>query len=268
MAGDCATRISDTLDGEHTIVLLHGYLESLDIWEGFTRLLAPRFRVLAIDLPGHGVSQVKGETHTMEFLADTVAAAMRREGIGRAVIVGHSMGGYVALAMMAKYPDMTDGLVLLHSSPEADSDKKREDRQREIDIITGGKKELLARIFPQEGFAPDNRRRLHEAIEAFAEQIFLTEDDGITALLRGMRDRPDMSESMHKSPIPQLVILGRHDVYVTPEDAARMLAAQPQAQVVWLESSGHMGFLEQPEECAGAITAFADGIYGSPVGKE
>ena len=83
----------------------------------------------------------------MEFMADTVHAAMETLGIGRAVVVGHSMGGYVALEMLRKYPEAFAGLVLFHSTPNPDSEKKREDRLREIHLIEGGKKELIARSF-------------------------------------------------------------------------------------------------------------------------
>ena len=164
MAGGCAVRVSDTLEGERTVVLLHGYLESLDVWDRFTELLAPQVRVVAADLPGHGISEVKGEVHTMEFMADTVHAAMETLGIGRAVVVGHSMGGYVALEMLRKYPEAFAGLVLFHSTPNPDSEKKREDRLREIHLIEGGKKELIARSFPHVGFAPQNRKRLAWAV--------------------------------------------------------------------------------------------------------
>ncbi|MFR7708237.1 MAG: alpha/beta fold hydrolase [Alistipes inops] len=176
MAGGCAVRVSDTLEGERTVVLLHGYLESLDVWDRFTELLAPQVRVVAADLPGHGISEVKGEVHTMEFMADTVHAAMETLGIGRAVVVGHSMGGYVALEMLRKYPEAFAGLVLFHSTPNPDSEKKREDRLREIHLIEGGKKELIARSFPHVGFAPQNRKRLTWAVEELSDQITLTED--------------------------------------------------------------------------------------------
>lgn len=256
MAGNCAVRISDTRKGECTIVLLHGYLESLDTWDEFTSLLSPKFRVVAIDLPGHGVSEVKGEIHTMEFLADTVHAALDLLGIEKATFVGHSMGGYVALEYLRKYSDSLSGVVLFHSTPNPDSEKKRNDRLREIELILAGKKELLARSFPQIGFAPQNRERLDWAIEELAEQICMTEEEGIVAILNGIRERDDLNDVMRTSKVPQLLLLGRHDEYITPEIAEKMLLNQPQARVVWLENSGHMGFIEEPEASAEAITSF------------
>lgn len=261
MADGTAVRISDTKNGDCAVVLLHGYLESLDIWDEFTALLSPKVRVLAIDLPGHGVSEVKGEVHSMEFMADTVHAAMQTLGVSRAVIAGHSMGGYVALEILRKYPWAVAGLVLFHSTPDPDSEKKREDRLREIEIIRAGKKELIARSFPAAGFAPHNRERLFQAVEELSEQIAMTEDEGIVAVLRGIRDRRDLNLVMRESPVPQMFIFGRHDGYVTPEAAERVIATQPQAQVVWLAESGHMGFIEEPEKSAEAILSFAERAY-------
>lgn len=261
MAGDCAIRVSDTRRGDRTIVLLHGYLESLDVWDEFTSLLAPSARVIAIDLPGHGVSEVKGETHTMEFLADTVRAALDTLDVQRAVLVGHSMGGYVALEFLRKYPDRLAGLVLLHSTPNADSEKKREDRLREIALIEGGKKELISKSFPHVGFAPQNRFRLSRYIQELSEQIVMTEDEGIVAILRGLRERRDLNDTMRNSSVPQLIILGRHDEYITPPVAEALVAAQPQAQVVWLENSGHMGFIEEPQTTADAILSFTGHLF-------
>jgi pimeloyl-ACP methyl ester carboxylesterase len=84
----------------------------------------------------------------------------------------------------------------------------------------------------------------------------LTEDEGITALLRGMAARPDRGDMLRTLQIPQLLILGRHDEYITSERAAAMIADQPQARVVWLEHSGHNGLIEEPREAARAILGF------------
>lgn len=260
MAAGTAVRVSDTEKGDKAVVLLHGYLEALDIWEDFAKLLKRDARVVAIDLPGHGISEVKGDTHTMAFLADVVYGALRTLGIERALIVGHSMGGYVGLEFVRRHPEAASGIVLFHSTPNADSEKKKEDRLREIEIIQAGKKELIARSFPHVGFAPQNRRRFADEIEDLTEQIILTEDEGIVAILRGMRERDDLNDMLRESNVPQMAILGRHDEYITPEVAEKMIAAHPQMRAVWLENSGHMGFVEESEKSAEAILGFLDEV--------
>lgn len=256
MAGATALHVCDSEQGERCVVLLHGYLESLLVWDEFVPLLYKNVRVVTLDLPGHGISEVKGEIHTMEFLADTVAEGLHALGIGHCTVVGHSMGGYVALALLERHPELLDGIVLLSSTPNADTPEKAENRRREIALVKAGKKDALARVAPEAGFAPQNRRRMQDAIEDLVEQVFITEDEGITALLGGMIARKDRNEVLHRSPVPQLFILGRHDGYIGPEAAEALVAAHPQAQAAWLENSGHMGFLEEPEATAEALLGF------------
>jgi pimeloyl-ACP methyl ester carboxylesterase len=254
--GDTGSPIADAGSGERTVVLLHGYLENLNVWDDLAGLLQPFVRVIAPDLPGHGISEINEPVHSMEFLADVVYEALVQLGVSKCTVIGHSMGGYVALALAERHPEILDGLVLFSSTPNADSETKRTDREREIAIVEGGKKELLSRTLPGRGFAPQNRERLADEIEDFAELVMLTEDEGITALLRGMAERPDRNEMLRALPVPQMLLLGRHDEYITAEIAAAMIAAQPQAQVAWLENSGHNGFVEEPRAASEAILQF------------
>lgn len=256
MAGQTALHVCDSEAGDRCVVLLHGYLESMLVWEEFVPYLYKQVRVVTLDLPGHGISVVTGEIHTMDFLADTVAEGLRTLGIERCTLVGHSMGGYVALAFCERHPDMLDGLVLLSSTPNPDTPEKAENRRREIELVRAGKKDLLARVAPAAGFAEQNRVRMQDAIEDLSEQVFVTEDEGIVALLSGMITRRDQNEMLRKTSVPVLFILGRKDDYIPVEAAEAMVAAHPEARVVWLENSGHMGFLEEPEATARAILDF------------
>lgn len=256
MAGETALHICDSEKGEKCVVLLHGYLESLMVWEDFIPHLYKQLRVVTLDLPGHGISVVNGECHTMEYLADVVADLMGSLGVERYTVVGHSMGGYVALAVAEKYADRLDGVVLLSSTPNPDTDEKRENRRREIELVKSGKKDLLARVAPEAGFAVVNRPRMKDYIADLTEQVHLTEEEGIVALLNGMIERKDQNEMLQKSAVRQLFILGKQDGYIPMEVAEAMVARHPQAEVAWLEESGHMGFLEQPEACAEALLKF------------
>ncbi|MDE5623430.1 MAG: alpha/beta hydrolase [Alistipes sp.] len=264
MAGPTALHVCDSEQGDRCVVLLHGYLESLLVWEEFVPLLYKHLRVVTLDLPGHGISEVKGETHSMEFLADTVADGLRALGIERCTIVGHSMGGYAALALLERHPEILDGIVLLSSTPNADTPEKAENRRREIALVRAGKKDALARVAPEAGFALQNRRRMKDAIEDLTEQVAITEEEGIIALLNGMIARKDRNDLLRNSPVPQLFIFGRHDGYIPAETAEALAAAHPQAQAAWLENAGHMGFLEEPEATAQALLQFVLGTRTEP----
>lgn len=256
MAGETPLHICDSQEGERCVVLLHGYLESMYVWEDFVPLLYKSVRVVTLDIPGHGISKVEGECHSMEFLADTLKGMLDELGIERCTLVGHSMGGYVALAFCEKYPERLDGVVLLSSTPNADSDEKRANREREITLVKSGKKDLLANTAPQAGFAADNRRAMQSYIEDLTEMIYLADDEGVVALLNGMIGRKDQNDMLRKSAVRQLFILGKKDEYIVPAVADAMVEAHPQAKVVWLENSGHMGFIEEPAKCAEALLEF------------
>lgn len=253
MAGDTPLHVADTEHGEKCVVLLHGYLESMIVWDEFVDLLKDKMRVVTLDLPGHGISNVIGEVHTMEYLAKCVGDAMAALGIERYSMVGHSMGGYVSLAMLDDYRDHLDNIILLSSTTSADSQEKCDRRRREIELIKAGKKNTLARLVPHAGFAPENVKRLQDYIEDISELILMTEDEGVIAILGGMIERQSRGDMLRESGIPHLFIFGRHDYYIPEEVAEEMIAEDPTARVVWLEHSGHMGFMEEPELCANAI---------------
>ena len=253
MAGETPLHIADTERGERCVVLLHGYLESMIVWDEFVDLLKEKVRVITLDLPGHGISNVVGEVHTMEYLAKCVGDAMAALGIERYSMVGHSMGGYVSLAMLDEFSDHIDNIILLSSTTSADSEEKCDRRRREIELIKAGKKNTLARLVPHAGFAPENVKRLQDYIEDISELILMTEDEGVIAILGGMIERQSRGDMLRESGIPHLFIFGRHDYYIPEEVAQKMIAEDPTARVVWLEHSGHMGFIEEPELCANAI---------------
>ncbi len=257
MVDGIPVRYADFGKGPQAVLLLHGYLEAIEVWEEFAGQLGKRYRVLLVDLPGHGFTGTGGrDTLTMDFMADVVAGTLARAGVERCVVVGHSMGGYVALALAENHPALVEKLVLFHSSPNADTPEKAANRQREIEIVQADRKELLATTNPGKGFAPDNLRRCAETIAELGEQIMMMENEAIVAALRGMAARPDRNAAMRRMGVPQLMIFGRNDQYIPAEAAAAIAAGQPQASVVWLEGSGHMGFVEQPEESFERLSDF------------
>ena len=146
-------------------------------------------------------------------------------------------------------------MVLLSSTPDADTDEKKENRLREIKLVEAGKKDALARVAPEAGFAPENRPRMRDEIEDLVEQVFVTEDEGIAALLRGMIERPDRNEMLRRSAVRQLFIFGKHDA-IFPSKKPKHWRRPSSARIAWLEHSGHMGFLEEPEITARALLDF------------
>jgi pimeloyl-ACP methyl ester carboxylesterase len=248
--------ISDTKKGGKTVVLLHGYLETNAVWADFSKFLEPHFRVIAIDLPGNGLSGTKATKNSMEFMADVVAEILNQSNIGEATIVGHSMGGYAALAFAEKYSGLTEKLCLFHSTPNPDTEEKRQIREREITLVSEGRLGIILNPSIEKMFADENLPRMKETILMISENAAITEPDGIIACLRGMKTRKDMNDFLSKFEKPLLLIFGKKDKYIPENVANNMIAKFPAAKALMLENSGHSGFLEEPEICAQKLIEF------------
>ena len=238
------------------IVLLHGYLESLEVWNGFKDKLALEFRVISVDLPGHGLSDIYEETHSMEFMAIVVKELLDSLSIKKIFITGHSLGGYVALAFLELFPGYLSGYCLFHSHPLPDSPEAIEKRIREIVIVKAGKKHLMYPDNITRMFAPSNIDKFSEALHRSKEIASKIPGEGIIAVLSGMMQRPSRRELMEEGRVPCLWILGYMDSYI-PHDIIQTKVNMPaNARVVVLEKSGHLGFIEEEDKSVEVISGF------------
>jgi pimeloyl-ACP methyl ester carboxylesterase len=237
------------------IVLLHGYLESGRIWEGFIEQFPGRYRMIVPDLPGHGDSGTWGRVHTMDEVAGALHAILTAEGIDKVFLAGHSMGGYVTMAFADLFPDSLAGYALVHSTPFADTDEKRENRDREISLVLCGKKRQIVTVNIPKAFAAGNLERMQGHVEYLKQMALLSPDEGMIALLNGMKERPDRTQVLQNPQWPLLLIGGMKDNYIPVEVFDRLVSLAPHARVLRLEESGHMGFIEEQER---VIKAFEE----------
>ncbi len=257
---DTFIRYSDEGYGD-PVVFLHGYLESLEIWDGFAGELSADYRVICVDLPGHGRSGMFSTVDTMAIMADSVKHVLEFLGIGRAVIIGHSMGGYAALAFEDFYPEITIGFGLFHSHSLPDPEDKKINRDREIELVKAGKKQQFININIPNAFATDNHQQFAEQVDRARQIALATSDEGIILALEGMKARPDRRDVMKASTDPVLIIAGRKDNYIPFEVYEQHFDLAPHTDVVILENSGHMGFIEEKEKSLEGIRNFLKKIY-------
>lgn len=239
------------------IVLLHGYLEAGEVWEPLSERLEGEFRMIAPDLPGHGDSGIRGEVHTMEFLAAAVKEVIKDAGEKKVMMVGHSLGGYVTLAFVEMFPELLSGYVLFHSHPHADTPEAIERRNREIAVVRAGRKNIMYPGNISMMFAKENLKSMKAELERSKKIASRNPGEGIIALLNGMIARPSRQYILEDGRVPLLWILGRHDLYFSPERAMRDTGLPHNAEVVILEKSGHLGFIEEADMSAGLIGSFA-----------
>ena len=228
------------------IVLLHGYLECGAIWQSFIKSFPGACRFIVPDLPGHGASGTWGKVHGMDELAGAVLAILEAEGIPKVFLAGHSMGGYVTMAFADLYPEKISAYALVHSTPFADTEEKRENRDREISLVLCGKKRQIVLVNIPKAFAMDNLETMASQVELAKEIALASPDDGTIALLNGMKERPDRTRILKDQGLPVLLIGGVKDNYIPVEVFDRLASMAPHARILRLAESGHMGFMEEP----------------------
>jgi pimeloyl-ACP methyl ester carboxylesterase len=248
------TKISYTDHGKGTaIVLLHGFLENQSMWNAFVPEFSKKNRVITIDLLGHGQTECLGYVHSMEDQADMVHGVLHELKIRKAVLVGHSMGGYVALAFAELYPDAMKGLVLLNSTSRADSDERKINRDRAI-VAVKQNYSAFVRMSIANLFSEDNRERLSEAIEKVKLEALKTPLQGIVAALEGMKNRKDREVILHFAPYPIQLILGKKDGVLIYDDNLDQIEGT-QVQLTSFED-GHMSHIENQNQLLTVLLEF------------
>ncbi len=242
------------------LILLHGYLETSEIWLDFSRELTAKFRVLAVDLPGHGKSDVYGAIHTMEFMADVVRGLIDKLNISPVFLTGHSMGGYVAMAFADLFPCLLSGYCLFHSHPFSDQPETIEKRIQEIKLVEEGNKDKMLPGNISKLFATPNLQKLSDSVRQSLKIASDIPGEGIIAVLRGMMERPSRLAVMENGRVPCLWILGTMDNHINCELIQTKIRLPENAEVVILENSGHMGFIEEKERSLKVLEDFINKV--------
>lgn len=230
-----------------TVLLLHGYLESLETFETFANDLSKLARVITIDLPGHGSSELKVKSCSVENMDEAVNELVTHLQVEKINLIGHSMGGYVALAFADKYKEKLDSFCLFHSSPNADTEEKKANRKREIELINQNKKEIICKTSIPNTFSNNNLDKFATEIEQITKIACKTSDKGIIVALEAMMNRPDRNHVLKALDIPKVSIMGQEDNFI-PLSVAKEIAKANDLNPFILENSGHMGFIEQRQE--------------------
>jgi len=227
------------------LVLLHGFLESSSMWETLVPEWSRRFRVITIDLPGHGKSETIGDIHKMTDLAAVVEALLNKLNVGPAHVMGHSMGGYVALAFGEKYPHRLTSLCLLNSTCLPDSTVRLQNRYRALKLLEKDHKAFIRLTIPAL-FSANNRKKFARNIKEMQQEAYLFPVEGIKANIRGMMHRPDRTHVLGQLDVPRLLLSGKDDPIIA-EATIKKIASQTGSEFISIPG-GHMSQLENWSE--------------------
>ncbi len=238
------------------IVLLHGFMESSKIWKDFAAVLSKAFRVITIDLPGHGKSENLGEVNDMESMAQAVYKVLRQLRVTKCLMIGHSMGGYVTLAFAEQYQQVLKGFGLIHSHPFEDTAENRETRDRTIQLVKMEKLSFITRFFP-ELFPPESIMKFQKDIDKLINRAGKMSKEGVIGALEGMKVRTDKTEILKNAQVPVLFVIGMKDAKIPVDRSWEMISLPARSEVHLFKDVSHMGFIEAPVETLQAIYCFA-----------
>ncbi len=252
----CAGKLSYSDVGSgRPIILIHPFPTDQSLWQPQRDGLKSHFRVITIDLQGFGKAKpVDGNAVTMTKYAEQVRELMDELHLENAIIGGESMGGYVALTLLSKYPQRVSGLILSNTQSIPDSEAAKARREAiAADVLANGTtaviNDIMAKVLTPS--ASDETRAYLKAI-LDAQSSF-----AMASALRGMALRPDLSQVLVDHPaLPVLIITGVDDVVISPSQSDAMHALAKNSKLIKIEKAGHLSSLERPEEWNTAVMEY------------
>jgi pimeloyl-ACP methyl ester carboxylesterase len=257
------------------VMLIHGFGEDGEVWNNQAPSNSPqggglesaqsqlnqhsslskKFKFIIPDLPGSGQSEMI-EDMSMEGMAEVIHSIIHEENIESCPVIGHSMGGYILLALMEKYPNLVSAFGLFHSSAFADSEEKKATRKKGIEFIQqNGAAEFLKTATPNL-FSSITKEVRPELVK---KQVATSDNFSAASLVsyyEAMIRRPDRTEWLQKAAVPVLFIMGKYDVAVPMEDSLKQCHLPEKSYIHILQKSGHMGMLEESEKSNQILKAF------------
>ncbi len=244
----------------NAVVLLHGFGEDSSIWNKMSEALSARYQLIIPDIPGSGNTAMLGyENIGMGDYADLLFAVLQKEGVEQCTLIGHSMGGYIALAFAEKYPKMLHAFGLFHSSAYADDEAKKETRAKAIQFIqANGADAFLKTSVP--GLFKDAVASKAD-IDELLQKGKLFKPDALVQYYEAMIARPDRTHVLKTFQGPILLMLGAHDNAVPFEQGLEQSHLPAQSHIYVLRNSAHMGMLEEQQKSLLNLTDFLQQIY-------
>ncbi len=251
-----------TGDGPETIVFAHGLLWSGEMFAAQVAALAPRFRCVTFDFRGQGQSEVTASGYDMDTLASDAAGVIESLGLGRVHFAGLSMGGFVAMRLAARRPDLLRSAIMLETSADAEP-KENVGRYKLLGNVGRwfGYGLVAGQVMPimfGKTFITDPARAAER--DYWRARLIRNDRTGIQRALTGVIERAPIYPELAKVTVPALVIVGDEDVATVPEKAQRIASAIAGAELVVIPKAGHSSTIEAPDAVTAAISTFLDRV--------
>lgn len=207
--------------------------------------IAPKFykthKVITLDFPGHGKSEILSDAHTMELFAEMVISLLDHLRIEKTTLIGHSMGGYVAMAILELCPQKIEKLVLLNATPAEDSQERKENRERALQLVPKVKDAFITMAIGNL-FTETHKKKFASKIETLKKEALSMTTEAIVKTIKGMKDRKDHIRTLKDFSKPKFMICGIADP-ILPIQECKKIAESTNSKLFELEG-GHMSHLE------------------------
>lgn len=241
------------------LLLLHGFPLDRTIW-GHQLATLTGWRRIAPDLRGLGASEAPADGYSMAVYADDLVRLLDRLRVGKAVVAGLSMGGYVAFELLRRHPERIAGLILCDTRAEADSPEAQRGRDDSAALVESqGTGPLAERMLPRL-LGRTTQQTQPQLVQQVREMITRAPAAGVAGALRAMRDRPDSTDLLGAIAVPTLVVVGQEDEITPAAAARRMTDAIPSAQMTTIAGAGHVAPLEAPTAVSRVFAEFLSAV--------
>lgn len=262
--GNDALSYIDEGNGPVTILLIHGFGEDKEVWVNQIAFLSKQFRIIAPNLPGVNCKPLQiqpNDTLTMNHYVEVLHALMHHLQVDQYFIMGHSMGGYIALAFADYYPNHIQGLGLIHSTTYADSDVKKESRLKVVAFLEAfGTAKFLETATP-DLFGPEFKFAHADEIQQLIHRASSISSEAMIQFVTAMHNRKAYTHMLQQNNIPVLMIAGDADIAVPIQDTMAQAKLLPPENVILLKGIGHMGMLEASQKVNEGIFQFVTNLY-------
>ncbi|CUQ65948.1 alpha/beta fold hydrolase [Candidatus Nitrospira inopinata] len=245
------------------LIFLHAFPLNRTMWEPQVEALSSEFRIVTVDLRGHGESDAPLWRYTLDQAAEDVRALMDHLSIGQAVLVGLSMGGYILFAFHRRYPDRIKGLILANTRAQGDTAEGKEARFQMAQIAYKKGPAAVADLIIPKLLSPLTIETRPDLVRRVRAMIESTEVSGIAGDLMAMAERTDSIPLLGSITCPVHVIAGELDQATPPADAKLMADRIAGSRFTVIPQAGHLSNLEQPDAFNRVVRAFSGSLAGT-----
>ena len=239
-----------------SILLLHGFGEDASIWGDLSNRLSKQYQLIIPDLPGCGKSTLPPDGISVEEMADGLAEMLRQQNITETILIGHSLGGYIALAFAERHLHLLNKMVLFHSHAYADEKARLANRKKSITFIEKYGSAPFVNELLNNLVSEDFLRSNMELMEDLKQRFSSLTPETLIALTKAMMNRPERLHVLDDFHKPLLFILGREDKAVPLEMGLKQVERSPLSVVHILDKVGHCGMIEDPKSSFHIIDNF------------